>query len=41
MSFAQHPTTTTDWRDIGRVTVDILLDDGLLLAVLNLYKDKA
>ena len=28
--FAQNPATTTDWRHVGRMTIDILPDDVLL-----------
>jgi hypothetical protein len=28
--FAQNPATTTDWRNVGRMTIDILPDDVLL-----------
>jgi hypothetical protein len=41
MSFAQHPTTTADWCDVGRVAVDIPHDVGRLLKSFVLYMDQA
>jgi hypothetical protein len=29
--FAQNPATTTDWRNVGRMTIDILPADDVLL----------
>jgi hypothetical protein len=36
---AQYPTTTSDWRDVGRVTID-MLPDLVLLELFNFYVDE-
>jgi hypothetical protein len=40
-SFVYFLVTTNDWFDVGRVTIDMILPDEVLLDVFDCYVDQA